>query len=230
MKKQKINKVKELDLETFDAKLREVAKNGEFDDAMEESLDRLLSQTKPSELTNSELKQFYQTVKNASDENAIIDARTETPVSDLPLGRFIQIVRDRSGLSHAQVGKSLNKDASFVKRIENGQINPLSLMANEVADIMQLFQLTLSEMIITIKAFLSLSSIKQGKISGMARSSIKAGATDKGERLAHAMDAAMHAIAKKKNKDRPDIVKINPDYLEAIKQELKQRRAKDLLV
>ena len=230
MKKQKIDKVKELDLATFDAKLRAMAENGAFYDAMEESLDRLVRETKPAELTDSEFNQFYQTVKKASGENAIMDARSKTSITDLPLGRFLQLVRDRSGLSHEQVGKILNKDASFIERIENGQINPLSLMANEVADIMQLFRLTFTEMISVIKAFLSLASVKRSRISGMARSSVKTDAADKGERLAHAMDAALHAIAKKKNKDQPDIVKINPDYLEAIKQELKQRRAKDLLV
>ena len=230
MKKQKIDKVKELDLAAFDAKLRAMAEKGAFDDAMEESIDRLLRETKPAELTDSELKQFCQTVKKASGENAIMDARSKTPITDLPFGRFLQLVRDRSGLSHAQVGNILNKDALFIERIENGQINPLSLMVNEVADIMQLFRLTFTEIISVIKAFLSLASVKRSRISGMARSSVKTDAADKGERLAHAMDAALHAIAKKKNKDRPDIVKINPDYLEAIKQELKQRRAKDLLI
>lgn len=230
MKKQQIDKIKNLNSATFDAKLRAMAEKGTFDDAMEESIDRLLRETNPAELTDSELKQFCQTVKKASGENAIMDARSKTPITDLPFGRFLQLVRDRSGLSHAQVGKILNKDASFIERIENGQINPLSLMANEVADIMQMFRLTFTEMISVIKAFLSLASVKRSRISGMARSSVKTDATDKGERLAHAMDAALQAIAKKKNKDQPDIVKINPDYLEAIKQELKQRRAKDLLV
>lgn len=230
MKKQKINKVKNLDLETFDAKLRAMAEDGAFDGAMEESLDRLVRKTEPTELTASELNQFYLTVKKASVEKAIMEARSKTPVTDLPLGRFLQLVRDRSGLSHAQVARGLNKDASFVERIENGQIDPLSLMANELADIMQLFRLTLTEMISSIKAFLSLAAVKRCKISGMARSSVKADAEDKGERLAHAMDAALHAIAKKKTQDLPDIVKIDPDYLEIIKQELKQRRAEDLLV
>jgi len=230
MKKQKIDKVKELDLATFDTKLRAMAENGAFYDAMEESLDRLVRETEPAKLTDSELNQFYQTLKKASGENAIMDASSKTSITDLPFGRFLQLVRDRSGLSHEQVGNILNKDASFIERIEKGQLNPLNLMANEVADIMQLFRLTFTEMISVIKAFLSLASVKRLRISGMARSSVKADAADKGERLAHAMDAALSAIAKKKNKDRPDIVKINPDYLDAIKQELKQRRAEDLLV
>ncbi|MBU4000575.1 helix-turn-helix domain-containing protein [Patescibacteria group bacterium] len=228
MKKQQIKKIKELDLTIFEAKLQAMAENGAFDDAMEESLDRLVRETKPAELTSSELNHFYQTVKKASGENAIMDARTETPVTDLPLGRFLQLVRDRSGLSHAQVGIILNKDASFVERIENGQINPLNLMANEVADIMLLFKLSLTEFINSVKIFLSISHVKKGKINAMARSSIKAGSIDKGNKLAHAMDAVLQAIVKKSEK-KIDEIKINPDYLEAIKQALKKRGAQNLL-
>lgn len=230
MKKRQIDKVKKLDLALFDAKLRAMAENGTFDDAMEESLDRLVQETEPEELTANELKQFYQTVKKASVERAIMEARSKTPVTDLPLGRFLQLVRDRSGLSHVQVARVLNKDASFIERIENGQTDPLSLMADEVVDIMQLFHLTLTEMMCSIKAFLSLAGVKRCKISGMARSSVKADAVDKGERLAHAMDAALHAITKKKTRGRPDSVKIDPGFMEAIKKELKQRKAEDLLV
>lgn len=230
MKKRKIEQVKKLDLVLFDAKLRAMAENGAFEDAMEESFDRLVRKIEPEELTANELKQFYQTVKKASVERAIMEARNKTSLTDLPLGRFLQLVRDRGGLSHVHVAVALNKDASFVERIENGQIDPLSLMADEVVDIMQLFHLTLTEMMCSIKAFLSLANVKRCKISGMARSSVKADAVDKGERLAHAMDAVLHAIAKKKTQGRPDTVKIDPGFMEAIKQELKKRKAEDLLV
>lgn len=230
MKKQQIDKVKNLDLATFDAKLRAMAESGAFDDAMEESLDRLLSQTEPIELTTGELSKFNSAVNRASVEKQILETRSKTPISSLPLGRFLQLVRDRSGLTRAQVASVLNKDASFIQRLENGQINPLDLKVNEVADIMQLFRLTLTNIISTIKSYLSIGLIQQNRISGMARSSIRADATDKGERLAHAMDALQAAILKRKSHSHADTEKIDPAYLEGLRRELKKRNAKDLLV
>ena len=229
MRKQQIDRIKNMDLATFDVKLRAMAENGAFDDAMEESLDRLMQETEPAKLTTSELNRFYHTVNKASVEKVIMEARSNTHVSSLPLGRFLQLVRDRTGLTHAQVAGALNKDALFIERLENGQINPLNLMASEVADIMQLFRLTLTNIISTIKVYLSIGLSKQNRISGMARSSIQADAKDKGERLAHAMDALQAAIAKK-SYSRADIVKIDPAYLDGLKKELKKRNAKDLLV
>jgi hypothetical protein len=217
-------------LATFDIKLRAMADSGSFDEGMGENLDRLLRETKPAMLTEKELSQFYQTARKASIERIIMEARVGIPISSLPLGRFLQLIRDRCRLSRVQIAESLNKDTTFVERVEEGQINPLTLMANEVADIMQLFRLTLTEIATTIKSFLSLTAVKRCKISGMARSSIKSDATNKGETLAHAMDAALQEIAKKKTQGRPDAIKIDPDYIEAVKQELKRRRAEDLLI
>ena len=230
MKKQQIDKIKKLDLAEFDKKLQAMADTGIFDDAMEESLNKLVREAEPTELTATEINQFYQTVTKASVERAIMEARSKTPVTNLPLGRFLQLVRDRSELTHAQIAGALDKGTSFVERIENGQINPLSLMVNEVADIMQLFRLTLTELAITIKAFPTVSYAKRSKIRGMARSSVKADAEDKGQRLEHAMDTALQAIAKKKSQNQPDSENIDPNYLGAIKRELKKRMAEDLLV
>ncbi|MBW1783201.1 MAG: helix-turn-helix domain-containing protein [Deltaproteobacteria bacterium] len=230
MKKNQIDKVKNLDLATFDAKLRSMAESGAFDDAMEESLDRLLNQTDPIELTTGDLNKFYNAVNKASVEKQILEARNKTPITSLPLGRFLQLVRDRCGLTYAQVARALNKDASFVQRLENGQINPLNLKANEVADIMQLFRLTLTNIISTIEAYFSISLMQQNRISGMARSSIQADATDKGERLAHAMDALQAAVLKRKGNSHADTEKVDPSYLEGLRRELKKRDAKELLV
>lgn len=230
MKKQQIDKVKNLDLATFDAKLRAMAESGVFDGAMEKSIDRLLSQTEPIELTPGELNKFYGSVNRASVEKQILETRGKTPMSSLPLGRFLQLVRDRSGLTHAQVASVLNKDASFVQRLEKGQINPLNLKPCEVADIMQLFRLTLTNIVSTIKAYLSISLIQQNRMSGMARSSIQADAADKGERLAHAMDVLQAAILKRKGQSHADTEKIDLSFLEGLTKELKKRGAKDLLV
>lgn len=229
MNKHQIDKVKNTDLAAFDAKLRAMAKDGAFDSAMEEGLDRLFCQTEPIQLTYGEKKRFYNTVIKVSAENAIKDARRKTHVSTLPLGRFLQLVRDRSGLSHAQVAMVLNKEVSFIERLENGQIDPLRMMTSDVADVMQLFRLTVTEILATLKAFLSIASVKHQRVSGMARSSVKQNAKDKGTRLSHAMDAVQAAIKKKKGQGLPDAAKIDPAYIEKLRQELKKRNAESLL-
>ncbi|CAB1064137.1 hypothetical protein D1BOALGB6SA_8928 [Olavius sp. associated proteobacterium Delta 1] len=230
MKKQQIDKVKKLDLATFDAKLRAMAENGAFDEAMDESLDRLLCDTEPAELTANELDQFYQTVKKASVESAIMEARKKTPVKELPFGRYLQLIRDNCDLTKADIAKALNKDRTYIDKIENGQTNPLHLLTEDVADIMQLFRISLSELKMIVKAFLSLATVKKGKASAMARSPIKAGAKGKEDSLELAMDAALQAIAKKKDKARHDNIKIDPGYFEAIKKILEKREEQSLLV
>jgi transcriptional regulator with XRE-family HTH domain len=229
MSEHQIDKVKKIDLAAFDEKLRAMAEEGAFDSAMEGSLDRLFRQTEPKQLKKSEKNRFCNTVIKASARKAIIDARSKTPISNLPFGRFLQLVRDRSGLSHVQVAIALNKEASFVERLENGQISPLKLMPNEVADVMQLFRLTITEISATLKTFLSTISVKRQRVSGMARSSVRSDAEDKGASLAHAMDALQAAIKKKNDRGQPDVVKIDPVYLENLRQELENRNAKELL-
>ena len=227
MNKRQTDKVKKINLAVFDAKLRAMGEAGAFDGTMEDSLYRLFEQTEPVELSPDEKSRFYHTVTKASAENAIKEARRKTPVSRLPFGRFLQLVRDRSGLSPAQLAMALNKETSFVERLENGQIDPLQMIAGEIADIMQLFHMTITETIVTLKAFLLTNSVKHQRISGMARSSVKS--ADKGAQLAHAMDALQAAIGKKKGHGQPDADKIDPAYIENIRQELENRNAKELL-
>ena len=153
MKKQQTDKIKNLDLTIFDAKLRAMADNGAFDDALDESLDRLLRETEPTELATSELSQFHQTVKKASVEKLITEARRAIPVKMLPFGRYLQLMRDRCDLSKTDIARALNKDRTYIDKIESGQTNPLHLIAKDVADIMQLFKLTLTNLKTTIASF-----------------------------------------------------------------------------
>ncbi len=230
MKKQQTNKIKKLALATFDAKLRAMAENGAFDEAMNESLDRLLREIEPTELSASELSQFHQTVKKASVESLIMEARRAMPVKVLSFGRYLQFIRDRCDLTKTDIARALNKDQTYVDKIESGRTNPLHLMAKDMADIMQLFRLTLTDLKTTIASFLSLANSKRSKASAMARSSIKAGEKGKEDSLELAMDAVLQAIAIKKGKACHGNIKIDPDYIDTIKKALKERGEKSLLV
>jgi len=230
MKKQQTDNLENLDLTTFDAKLRAMAENGAFDEAMDESLDKLLRKTEPTELLASELNQFHQAVKKASVENLIMEACRTTPVMVLPFGRYLQLIRNRCDLTKTDIAKALNKNRTYIDKIESGQTNPLHLMAKDVVDIMQLFRLTLTDLKITIESFLSLADLKRSKANAMARSSIKPGGKGKGDSLGLAMDAALQAIVTKKGKPCHGNIKIDPDYIGAIKKALKERRDESLLV
>lgn len=230
MKKQQTDKIKNLDLITFDAKLRAMAENGAFDEAMDESLDKLLRKTEPTELLASELNQFHRVVKKASVENLIMKARRTIPVMVLPLGRYLQLIRDRCDLTKTDIAQTLNKNRTYIDKIESGQTNPLHLIAKDVVDIMQLFRLTLTDLKIGIESFLSIAELKRSKANAMARSSIKPGEKGKGDSLGLAMDAALQTIATKKGKICHGNIKIDPDYIGAIKKALKERGEESLLV
>lgn len=232
MKKQQVEKVRKLDLAIFEKKLRAMAKKGDFDFAMDEILDISMEETEPADLSDRDLRRFYQTARKAAHENVLIEARKKVSTAELPFGRHLQRIRDKSGLSQADIARLLNKDLSYIEKIENGQINPLKLLVNDLTDIMQLFRLTLTELKITIKAFLSLAAVKPGKVSAMARSSIKAGTKEKGDSVAHAVDAALQAIAKRspKTREQEEQIKIDPKYLEDIKRVLKERGEEGLLI
>jgi transcriptional regulator with XRE-family HTH domain len=229
MKRQQVDKVKKLDVKAFDQELKTMVDEGMLDADLDGAIVSE-NEIEPATLTKAEFERFYQTAKKASHEKALNEARGKIEAREDSFGRFLQRIREKSELSKQDVARLLNKDSSYIEKIENGRITPLNLSPPDVADIMQLFRLTVSELKTGIKAFLSLSTVKKGKISGMARSSIKAGTKGKEDSLAHAMDATLQAIAEKTGQAQPDKIKIDPDYLEAVKEELKKRGEENLLV
>ncbi len=231
MKKRQIDKEKSKDLAIIDSELQAMAETGDFDEAMEENFDKLVHDTEPVELTEGEYNRFYRIIKKASTENVIIEARKMTPVKAMPFGRYLQLVRDNGDLSKTEIAKALNKESTDIDRIEKGQTNPLQLLPNDMADIMQLFRISLSELKKKITAFLSLAAAKKGRrVSAMARSSIKSGVKGKEDSLGLDMDAALQAIAQKENRIHKNHIKIDPDYIDAVKQILKERGEQSLLV
>lgn len=227
MEKRSIDKIINLDESVFEKKLNTMAK---MDDLTENCINQIFDKIQPIEISTQERNQFYKTVKKASDRKVLLEARKNTPSSDLPFGRYLQRIRDNSGLSEIDISNFLNKDSSYIEGIENGRVNPLDLAANEIADIMQLFRLTFSELKTAITAFLDFIPAKKGRITAMARSSGKIACDKKGTKFEFARDAALQAILKKKSPASPRKAEIDPDYLEAIKDILEQRNEKNLLV
>lgn len=220
MKKIKVDKIKKLDLHVFEEKLKTMAMDGDLGDSLED--------IKPSSLSSDKLNQVFQSVKNASIENRILKARKKLPSTRLPFGRHVQWIRNKSGVSKQDVAKNLQKDVSFVDKIEDGRINPISLLINELVDLMQFYRISVSELVATIAALAKLGGAKIGKMSAMARSSLSSNRDKKTEALDHAFDAVLHEIAKSEEADKKGFV-IDEKYVAKLKKELVIRGEKSLL-
>lgn len=223
MSREHIEKIKKLDLVEFEKALQDMDFRGK------EFAEVLYKEIKPVTLSNEELQCFYYTAKKASYEKALVDARKNLSSIKLPLGRLIQFLRDKSGLSQIDIAKVLKKEESYIENLENGQINPLKLPVTDIADIMELFKITLSEFLIAINKFIALSTLKPNKVNVMARSSTKVGTKERGDSLSHAMDAALLEIAKKNKQIDKIEVEIDKNYIENLKKTLRERGSANLL-
>jgi transcriptional regulator with XRE-family HTH domain len=63
-----------------------------------------------------------------------------------PLGRWIEATRKRARLTRGDIGTALGKDASFVEKLETGEILPWDLDTKEAIDIARLFRLAVKAM------------------------------------------------------------------------------------
>ena len=149
MKKQQIDKIKNLDLATFEQKLQSMANDGETPLGLDD-----LNDIKSVILTDEDRQRFLGTAKRASHERVLLEASKKFRKAQLPFGRHLQTIRDQSGLTQADIARLLNKPPSYIDKIENGQVNPVTMLATEIAEIMKLFRLTLSDLKTTISAFL----------------------------------------------------------------------------
>lgn len=223
MKKRQIDKIKNLGLAAFEQKLRSMAQEDESPLGLD-----ALNSIQPAVLSEENRQQFLNTVKRAAHERALEEASKKCRKAELPFGRHLQTIRDQSGLTQADIARLLNKPPSYIDKLESGQINPLTILATDLAQIMQLFRITLSGLKKTISAFLLLSTRQTGGVSVMARSSIQTGTKERGDGLGHARDAVLQAIAKKKGGQ--DAQQIPPDFLQSVQDVLKQRGEEKLLV
>lgn len=223
MKKQQIDKIKKMNLATIDRKLQSMANEyGLCPDGDE------LNTTQAS-LSDEDRLCFLETVKRASHERALLEASKKVRKAELPFGRHLHTLRDKCGLTQSDIAKLLKKTPAYIEKIENGQVNPVSMLVADLADIMQLFRLTLSEFKSTATASLLLSENSAGNLSVMARSSLKPDTKERGDGIGHAMDAVLQAIAKKTVKPE-DTPTIDASFLKSVHDTLKERDEQELLV
>src|SRR5262249_16381314 len=95
-----------------------------------------------SELSDSVKSRIKSNLKHRVQNAAIKNALSFAGKEPLPFGRFIELVRERAGLSRSDVAQRLKKNDEYVQRVERGDVVPTQLRTPEFADLVELFQIT----------------------------------------------------------------------------------------
>lgn len=221
--------IEKIEVSIFEKKLQGLAHSGKLDASMNRLTEQTYGELVPAALSETELKSIYQTVKKASHEKALRDAKIYLTAS-LAFGRLLHFLRDKSGLTQIDIAKLLRRDKSYVERLENCKIDPLKMPISDLADIIELFRINISELVRAIKETATLSYAKTSNINAMARASIKAGTKQRGESISHAIDSVLLAIAKKEGANDRNKTDIDESFLNELRKELRNRGCSDLLV
>lgn len=142
----------------------------------------------------------------------------------LPVGRFVQSIRESAGLTTEEVALRLRKDVNDLQRFERGDIPPERIPVRDFADIMQLFR------------------IKVGDLAPMLASSSAVAATKKNFRVAARSHGGKRTDTRTADVEkaldifaRTRMVAAKPPsgevkkFLERLRDELRQRNCAELL-
>ena len=201
-------------------------RNGEIPiDVSDSMADHWLSTS--SELSESVESRIRSNLKHRIQNAAIKQALTSAAKDVLPFGRFIELVRERAGLSRSDVAERLQKNDEYVQRVERGDVVPTQLRAPEFADLVELFQITVRAAIEMLKVgFDTLDYRNTFRASARACSGLR---NDKrGEDVERALDA----FARKKQRDlsrKSPLPKEIEVCASKLQDELRQRGRVDLL-
>ena len=212
MKKQYIKRIELAGLSVFEKQLQSL------------DIEDIFEILEAAPLSSNEFQLLHKNIDRANMKRILKKAKRAISSSGLPFGRFLQLIRMKSKAS-IQAVASLKKEPSYLIKIELCQINPLQIPPHEMADILELFRITLTELKATIKAQIKVAALRRKPISGMARSSILR-SNDKGEALSHAMDAVLHKVQGDQHKG----VKIDEKYLMSVETILREKGEHSLLV
>jgi hypothetical protein len=158
-------------------------------------------------------------------------ARAKTLVPDgrsLPLGRFIEAIREKAGMTRIQIAWRLKKNEAYISRLERGDLGPVSIPPTDFVDIMGLIQIGLREVTAMVVASISTAASKH-TYRAAARSH---GGLPHDTRTAD-VERALDAFARKMQKKAPTGSSIPPEldsFLKLVRDELERRGRTDLLI
>jgi transcriptional regulator with XRE-family HTH domain len=158
-------------------------------------------------------------------------ARAKEEVRDtrsLPFGRFVEVTREKAGMTRVQVAGRLRKDENYVLRVERGDVSPVSMAAQEIADIVELLHIEFDSVSEMVAASVTVSELKHNY-----RASARSHGGLRHDARTDDVDRALDAFARKmKNKaaGNPGTTSEVTACLARLRAELEKRGRKDLLV
>lgn len=158
-------------------------------------------------------------------------ARAKTMISDvqsLPLGRFMEAVREKAGITRIQIARRLKRDEEYVARIERGDLSPVLIPAPDFADIMGLLHVglgSISQMVI--------ASTRIAESKHTYRVAARSHGGLRHDTRTADVERALDAFARKMQKKAAASSGVPPEVdacLRRVRDELERRGRKDLLV
>ena len=201
-------------------------RNGEIPiDVSDSMADHWLSTS--SELSESVKSRIKSNLKYRLQNAAIKNAISSAGKDALPFGRFIELVRERAGLSRSDVAERIKKNDEYVQRVERGDVVPTQLRTPEFADLVELFQITVRAAVEMLKVGFDTLDYRN-----TFRASARACAGLRNDKRGEDVERALDAFARKKQRELPRKSTL-PGEIEVcaskLQDELKQRGRVDLL-
>jgi len=201
-------------------------RNGEIQlDVNDPIADHWLSTS--TELSDAVKSRIKSNLKLRIQNAAIKQALSSTSKEVLPFGRFIELVRERAGLSRSDVAERLRKTDDYVQRVERGDVIPTQLKTPEFADLVELFQITVRAAVEMLKVAFDTLDYRS-----TFRASARACAGLRNDKRGEDVERALDAFARKKRRELPRMSTLPPDVevcASKLQDELKQRGRVDLL-
>jgi hypothetical protein len=137
-------------------------------------------------------------------------------------GRWIEAIRLSVGLSRADVATAINDDAHLLERLEHSDVPPWQVRTSAVADLICLFRIHISAV---EEMFLKSQAVVRGhQTAAAAARSSQIDPKSRGEAARKALDLYLAA------KSHTSVTSsIPPGVMDALRRELEQRSAFDLL-
>ena len=140
-----------------------------------------------------------------------------------PLGRWFEAIRESLRLTREDVAAAIGKEASFVERLERGEVMPWECDPGEVADLMRLFRLhsnAASQLVNNSAAVNQVSGVR----SAAARSRGGHASAERGDSTKRALEIF---LAHNASPAKPDTAV--SDWLDALRLALLRRGLNELV-
>jgi transcriptional regulator with XRE-family HTH domain len=219
-------------LSKYERALKQMAKKGQINLPMDDEFAEIvLNDLEPVKLTKAEVRRLSMDLRKAHQNRAIEKARASLPEQKQPFGRYVRFLRCKAELTVVEIARRLKMERSYLEKIEADLVNPVEIVPEKIADMIELFKIPFSEFVETVESsLLSAQARRTGRIKTAARSSSWPGSKERGIGVSQAIDAALVEIAKRKGQISRESIQINEEYLKEIRKELVKRDRADLLV